>query len=318
MFQANAQYLEHIYDYIENTAVFEEGQEEGHAYYKADDHMSLNGQWRFYFATTPEEVPQGFFMPSFKDNKWSYIPVPSNWEMEGFGDPQFRNVPAPFKANPPRVPREYNPTGAYRKTFTLPREWNGRQVFLRMEKTQSASFVWMNGKQVGYNEGGQEPAEYDVTPYLQAGKNTLAVCVVKYSDGYYLEGQDYWRLAGIFDDVTLYATPKTRLFDWFVTTDLDNQYRDATMQLNVDVKKYEDATGTYAVRATLTDPKGSRVKEMTSDRFSMNGKGKHSVKFTEHVANPDKWTSETPSLYTLRLELLDSDGRVMHQISSKM
>ena len=318
MFQANAQYLEHIYDYRENTAVFEEGQEEGHAYYKADDHMSLNGQWRFYFATTPEEVPQGFFMPSFKDNKWSYIPVPSNWEMEGFGDPQFRNVPAPFKANPPHVPREYNPTGAYRKTFTLPREWNGRQVFLRMEKTQSASFVWMNGKQVGYNEGGQEPAEYDVTPYLQAGKNTLAVCVVKYSDGYYLEGQDYWRLAGIFDDVTLYATPKTRLFDWFVTTDLDNQYRDATMQLNVDVKKYEDATGTYAVRATLTDPKGSQVKMMTSHHFSMNGVGKHPVQFTEHISNPYKWTSETPSLYTLRLELLDSDGRVMHQISSKM
>ena len=136
--QANAQYLEHIYDYVENTAVFEEGQEEGHAYYLADDHLSLNGPWRFLFANTPEEVPQQFFQPNFKDSKWNIIQVPLNWEMAGYGDAQFRNVPAPFKANPPFVPREYNPTGAYRKTFTLPAKWQGQQVFLRLEKVQSA------------------------------------------------------------------------------------------------------------------------------------------------------------------------------------
>ena len=257
--QLNAQYLEHLYDYIENTSVFEEGQEEGHAYYLADDHLSLNGPWRFYFANTPEEVPRQFFATHFKDSKWRTIRVPINWEMEGYGDAQFRNVPAPFKANPPFVPKDYNPTGAYRKTFTLPAQWKGRQVFLRLEKAQSASFVWMNGQQVGYNEGGQEPAEYDVTPYVKPGKNVLAVCVLKYSDGYYLEGQDYWRLAGIFDDVTLYATPTTRLFDWYVTTDLDEQYRDATLRVAVDVKKYDTTSANYAVRATLTDAKGNQV-----------------------------------------------------------
>ena len=145
--QLNAQYLEHLYDYIENTSVFEEGQEEGHAYYLADDHLSLNGPWRFYFANTPEEVPQQFFATHFKDSKWRTIRVPINWEMEGYGDAQFRNVPAPFKANPPFVPKDYNPTGAYRKTFTLPAQWKGQQVFLRLEKAQSASFVWMNGQQ---------------------------------------------------------------------------------------------------------------------------------------------------------------------------
>ncbi len=316
--QVNAQYLEHIYDYIENTSVFEENQEEGHAYYLAKQHLSLNGNWRFFFANTPEEVPQNFFASNFKDSKWCTIHVPSNWEMEGYGDALFRNVAAPFKANPPFVPREYNPTGAYRKTFTLPTEWKGQQVFLRMEKTQSASFVWLNGQQVGYNEGGQEPAEYDVTPFLRPGKNTLAVCVVKYSDGYYLEGQDYWRLAGIFDDVTLYATPKTRLFDWFVTTDLDDQYKDATLHLNVDVKKYEDTSASYSVRATLSDAKGKKVKEMLSDRFTMDGKGKKSVNFSSHISNPDKWTAETPVLYQLTLELLNESGTVMQQISSKM
>ena len=316
--QLNAQYLEHIYDYIENTSVFEENQEEGHAYYLDNDHLSLNGQWRFFFANTPEEVPQQFFASDFKDSKWRTISVPSNWEMEGYGDALFRNVAAPFKANPPFVPREYNPSGAYRKTFTLPAKWQGHQVFLRLEKVQSASFVWINGQQVGYNEGGQEPAEYDVTPYVGPGKNTLAVCVVKYSDGYYLEGQDYWRLAGIFDDVTLYATPKTRLLDWFVTTDLDDQYRDATMKVKVDVKKYEDTSASYAVRATLTDAKGSKVKEMQSDHFALNGKGKKSVELSSLITNPDKWTCETPVLYQLKLELLNEAGSVMQEITSKM
>lgn len=316
--QANAQYLEHLYDYIENTAVFEEGQEEGHAFYRASDCLSLNGPWRFFFANTPEEVPQQFFQTNFKDSKWATIIVPSNWEMQGYGDPQFRNVPAPFKANPPQVPREYNPTGAYRKSFNLPSKWQGRQVFLRMEKTQSGSFVWLNGKQVGYNEGGQEPAEYDVTNYLRPGKNVLAVCVLKYCDGYYLEGQDYWRLAGICDDVTLYATPTTRLLDWFVTTDLDDQYRDATMNLTVDVKKYVDAAATFAVRATLADKNGNRVKQLTSERFTINGKGKESVKLSALINNPDKWTCETPNLYSLKLELLDQQGTVMQTIESKM
>ena len=316
--QIQAQYLERIYDYIEDLSVFEENQEEGHAFYVADKHMSLNGQWRFFFANTPEEVPQDFFKPGFKDGKWDKIEVPSNWEMKGYGDPLFRNVPTPFKATPPNVPREYNPTGAYRRTFTLPNDWKGQQVFLRMEKTQSASFIWINGQQAGYNEGGQEPAEYDITPLLKAGKNTIAVCVVKYSDGYYLEGQDYWRLAGIFDDVTLYATPKTRLFDWFVTTDLDEQYKDAQLNLAVDVKSYEEANATYSVRATLTDAKGSKVKEMTTEKFAMNGKGKKSLNLSAHIANPAKWTAETPTLYTLKLELLAEGGKAIQQISSKM
>ncbi len=116
--------------------------------------------------------------------------------------------------------------------------WKGKEIFLRMEKTASASFVWINGKEVGYNEGAQEPAEYNITKYLKPGKNTIAVLVTKYSDGYYLEDQDYWRLAGIFDDVWLFAAPKTHIFDWYAVTDLDEEYRDARLSLSVDVKNY--------------------------------------------------------------------------------
>ena len=316
--QMNAQYLEHIYDYIENTSVFEENQEEGHAYYLADKHLSLNGSWRFYYANTPEEVPQNFFQTNFKDGKWDKIEVPSNWEMLGYGDPIFRNVAAPFRANPPYVPREYNPTGAYRRTFNIPSSWDGHQVFLRLEKTQSASFVWINGQQAGYNEGGQEPAEYDITPFIKKGKNTIAVCVIKYCDGYYLEGQDYWRLAGICDDVTIYATPKTRLFDWFVTTDLDAQYKDADLKVAIDVKSYQEDNSTYSVRATLTDKNGTKVKEMVSDKFCIIGKGKNSLELSSKVSNPEKWTSETPVLYKLKLELLAENGETVQQITSNM
>ena len=316
--QMNAQYLEHIYDYIENTSVFEENQEEGHAYYLADKHLSLNGSWRFYYANTPEEVPQNFFQTNFKDGRWDKIEVPSNWEMLGYGDPIFRNVAAPFKANPPYVPREYNPTGAYRRTFNIPSSWDGHQIFLRLEKTQSASFVWINGQQAGYNEGGQEPAEYDITPFIKKGKNTIAVCVIKYCDGYYLEGQDYWRLAGICDDVTIYATPKTRLFDWFVTTDLDAQYKDADLKVAIDVKSYQEDNNTYSVRATLTDKNGTKVKEMVSDKFCIIGKGKNSLELSSKVSNPEKWTSETPVLYKLKLELLAENGETVQQITSNM
>lgn len=316
--KAKAQYLSHIYDYIENTDVFEENQEEGHAYYHPEQTISLCGMWKFLFVNTPEEVPSNFFATSFKDSKWSSIKVPSNWEMQGYGDALFRNVPAPFKANPPFVPREYNPTGAYRKVFSVPADWEGKQIFLRMEKTQSASFVWINGHEVGYNEGGQEPAEYDVTKYVHRGKNLIAVCVLKYSDGYYLEGQDYWRLAGIFDDVTLYATPQTRLFDWFAVTDFDNAYNDATLKLSVDVKSYSDTHSQFAVRASVLNAQGALVKEMKTDKFVIDGVCKKTLNLSSLITRPMKWTAETPYLYTLRLELLDNAGGVTQTINSKL
>ena len=315
---AKAQFLDNVYKYIEDLSVYELNQEEGHAYYLADNHLSLNGTWKFFFAETPEGIPSDFFKSNFNDGKWNKITVPSNWEMEGFGDPIFRNVAAPFRANPPYVPREYNPTGAYRRTFNLPSDWKGQQVFLRLEKAQSASFVWINGQEVGYNEGGQEPAEYDVTKYLKAGKNTIAVWVVKYSDGYYLEGQDYWRLAGIFDDVTLYATPKTRLFDWYVTTDLDDQFRDADLRVAVDVKSYDVPSASYSVRATLSDSKGNKVSEMKSAQFAVSGSGKQTLNLSAKVSNPAKWTCETPNLYNLVLELIDAQGNTVQRIPSRI
>ncbi|MBO4754316.1 MAG: DUF4981 domain-containing protein, partial [Bacteroidales bacterium] len=309
-------FMNHIYDYIENVDVFELNQEEGRAYFIPQHHQLLNGQWKFLYAETPEGIPSNFFEEKFSDAKWSYIDVPSNWEMRGFGDPLFRNVNSPFKPNPPFVPRDYNPTGAYRTTFTIPSSWEGEEVFLRFEKVASASFIWVNGKEIGYNEGAQEPAEYNITKYLKKGRNQLAMLVIKYSDGYYLEGQDYWRLAGIFDDVYVYAAPKTRLFDWYVTTDLDKDYRDAELKVIATARRYEGATNLngLTLKAQVTDASGKEIAAMQSEPAAFASETETvDLTVVHHFIDPNKWTAETPYLYQLKMQLCDASGKVIDE-----
>jgi beta-galactosidase len=325
---------ENIYDFLENTKIFELNQVDGHVplvpYSSVGDALrnnrsgatsvlSLNGTWKFHFADTPEGTPAGFFSENYNDKKWDTIHVPSNWEMQGFGDPLFRNVKTPFRPDPPFVPKEYNPTGSYRRTFSVPSTWKGKEVFLRMEKTQSASFVWINGKVLGYNEGGQEPAEYNITKYIKPGKNTIAVNVHKYSDGYYLEDQDYWRLAGIFDDVWLFATPKTHIFDWYATTDLDETYTDAKLDLAIDITNYSaSAVNDFTVKATLYDSGKQIVKAIVSDKFSVAPEVKQTINLSSDIKNPAKWSAEYPNLYTLTFELINQEGKTVEAINGRI
>ena len=327
-------FLDNVYNYLENTTVYELNQEEGHVplipYLTVDEalknnhsgatgFLSLNGTWKFHFANTPEGTPEKFFTENFNDKKWDTILVPSNWEMQGFGDPLFRNVKTPFPPNPPYVPKEYNPTGSYRKTFNIPGSWKDKEIFLRMEKTASASFVWINGKEVGYNEGAQEPSEYNITKYLKPGKNMIAVNVYKYSDGYYLEDQDYWRLAGIFDDVWLFSTPKTHIFDWYATTDLDKTYTDARLDLSVDVKNYSMIPDNdFTLRTTLYDRDMKMVKTMISEKFLILPGNKQTVKMSDNIKNPEKWSAEYPNLYTLVFDLLNSSGKTIEVITGRI
>jgi beta-galactosidase len=332
-FSQEKSFLSDIYSFLENTSVFELNQEDGHSplvpYMSVDEalinnkdkspaYLSLNGIWKFHYAETPEGILPGFFARNFNDRSWKIISLPSNWEMQGFGDPIFRNVRTPFPPNPPYVPREYNPTGSYRRIFTIPSSWKGKEIFLRMEKTASASFVWINGNEVGYNEGAQEPSEYNITTYLKSGSNTIAVLVTKYSDGYYLEDQDYWRLAGIFDDIWLFAVPKIHIFDWQALTDLDEEYRDANLNLSVDVKNYSSViTNDLILRATLYDRDKKAVKIMTSDKFSVVPSGKQTVMLNAGISNPDKWSAEFPNLYTLTFELLSPAGKTIEVITGR-
>ncbi|MBP5795985.1 MAG: beta galactosidase jelly roll domain-containing protein [Bacteroidales bacterium] len=362
LFTASAQnkpFLEDLPYYMENLEVFEVGQEPGRAYHIPAQSISLNGKWRFQYYESPYDVPKDFFKPSFNARKWTLIDVPSNWEMQGFGQALFRNVsapfivrmpeslleqyrrvlddpnasemqkrmasrrlggggePDPFSAQIPNVPMDFNPTGAYRTTFNIPSSWKGEQVFLRFEKVASGSFVWVNGKQVGYNEGAQEPSEYNITEYVKQGNNTLAVMVVKYCDGYYLEGQDYWRLAGIFDDVTVYATPQARIYDWQVITEFGPDFRDSDLSLSVDVRGYDVSKDGYKVRASVFKD-GREVASMASGAFSLGPRSLQTLKMGQRVTAPQKWSSETPVLYDLKMELVDASGKVVDSISKKM
>lgn len=341
-------YMDNLPYYVENLDVFGEGQEDGRAFHIPEKSISLNGTWKFLYSESPSDVPSDFFKPSFNDRKWSEITVPSNWEMQGFGQALFRNVSAPFATNtpqkaldemskawggrgpsrkasapapysvtPPEIPMDVNPTGAYRTAFTLPSSWNGNQVFIRFEKVASASFVWVNGQQVGYNEGAQEPSEYNITKYVKAGKNTLAVLVLKYSDGYYLEGQDYWRLAGIFDDVTVYSTPDSRIWDYQVTTDFDGSFTDSELDLNVELRAYNTEKSGYSLSAVISGD-GRDVADMSQDGISIPAGGSRTVRFHTKVVSPEKWTAETPSLYTLTMTLKDAEGRTVDVMSKKM
>lgn len=325
-------------DFIENPAVFESGQVDGRAYYIPDEHISLKGDWNFFYRDVPEEIPADFYRVNFDDSKWDKISVPSNWEMKGYGDKIFRNVSAGFSVRretidpekkdvsktypeftviPPEIPDEYNPTAAYRKSFVLPGNWKDKQVFLRFEKIASASFVWVNGREVGYNEGAHEPSEYNITPYLRKGSNLIAVMVLKYSDGYYLEGQDYWRLSGIFDDVTLYASPHKRIFDWQVITDLDEKYEDASVRLNVNVRNYTHKQAKSKLKATIS-LKGKTIMEMGSNVFETKTGDSKTISLSAQMENPLKWTAEHPNLYELSILLLNENGDVVDFITTRM
>lgn len=323
-------YLDNLPYYVENLAVFGEGQEDGRAYHIPATSLSLNGKWRFLYCERPADVPHDFFRPTFNDRRWSDITVPSNWEMQGFGQALFRNVsapfainrpgttnPAPFSVTLPEVPMDVNPTGAYRTTFSLPAAWSGDQIFLRFEKVASASFVWVNGQQVGYNEGAQEPSEYNITPYVKPGRNTLAVMVMKYSDGFYLEGQDYWRLAGIFDDVTVYASPDARIWDYQVITDLTPDLSRSDVSLDVDLRTYQTDKSGYSLQADIARD-GVTVASMRQADISIAARGNEHLHLSAQVDSPALWSAETPQLYTLTLSLCDAQGKEVDRMEKRI
>ena len=208
-------------------------------YEQAPGLQCLNGPWAFRFSPDPASRPEAFFKPGFDASAWESIPVPSCWELHGHGTPLYVNYTYPFKADPPRVMgepskgfttfAERNPVGSYRRAFTVPAEWSGRRTILHFGGVSSAYFVWVNGERAGYAEDARLPSEFDVTSLVKSGENLLAVEVYKYSDGSYLEDQDFWRLSGIFRDVFVYSTPETSLSDCYGHAELDASYADATL-----------------------------------------------------------------------------------------
>ncbi len=286
-------------------------------YYK-----SLNGNWKFNWVPRPAERPVDFYKPNYDCSKWKTIPVPSNWQMLGYGIPIYTNVTYPFPKNPPYIAHNNNTVGSYRHKFTIPDNWNGREIFLHFDGVESAFYLWINGKKVGYSQGSRTPAEFDITKYLKPGQNLLAAEVYRWSDGSYLEDQDFWRLSGIFRDVYLFATPKLHIRDFFVHTDLDKQYRNATLRVELKVHNYGSQPATApAVNMTLNNTNGNTAVSMsasksTTAKIAPGSEKTYTLKAL--IPNPAKWSAEHPNLYTLLLKLTDNNGNITEVIPSRI
>lgn len=270
----------------------------------------LNGEWGFSWYPSVNEVPQNFFQPGYNDNDWTTIPVPSNWEIQGFGTPIYVNQPYEFTDNPtpPFIPDSINPAGCYRQTFIVPEAWQNKKVVLHFGAVKSAMFLWINGKKTGYSQGSKLPAEFDITPYITTGQNLMAIKVLRWSDGTYLECQDFWRISGIERDVYMYALDPDHITDFWVNPMVSKDLQTATIQLEISASENTSSNHTYLYQ--LFDADGS---EVISQIFTTNN-----TRDTFHIAmeKPILWSAEHPYLYSSVLSLLNAHNSIVESVKS--
>jgi len=289
-------------------------------YQKSAFYKSLNGIWKLNYVLTPDVAPKDFYKPEFPVTTWKDVKVPGSIELQGFGQAIFRNVQHPFDAkNPPYVDKTFNPVASYRTDFTVPENWKNRRVCIVFDGVESAFYLWINGQKVGYSENSYCAAEFDVSKYLKEGINTLALQVYRFSDGSYLEDQDFWRLSGIFRDVFLYSKSKVSIEDFTVITDFDNKYENATLDLSFKIQNRSESKEKYDLTFTLLDcddKSKTILKKLNSFDFTMNNITKISMR--EEVINPQKWNSESPVLYTGIIEIKNKKGELIEVLSTRI
>lgn len=269
--------------------------------------QSLNGAWKFSWAPTPAGRTPGFWAPTFDDTAWKTIPVPSNVELQGYGIPIYSNIPYPWLANtPPLVPDQYNSVSSYRRTFRVPAGWAGRETYLTFDGVNSFFTLWLNGRKLGFSKDSRTPATFHLTPYLKTGDNLLAVEVIRWCDGSYLEDQDFWRLSGIFRDVTLWSTPPVHLRDFRVRTALDPQYRNALLTVDAEFTSQATAAREVALEVALFDSAGTEVFREPAGRAVVTPGTPARLALQRTVTDPKKWSAEAPHLYTLILNVRDA------------
>jgi beta-galactosidase len=313
----------------ETQALAEGRKKEKSAYFQ-----SLNGAWKFKWVENPSLRPEGFYKDSFDVSGWDNFQAPANWEFNNtgqtYGYPIYVNHPfefgAPYsKLDPSKlvenIPSDYNPVGAYRRTFTIPASWSGRQVFIHLGAVKSAFYIWINGQYVGYSEDSKLAAEFDITPCLRAGENTVALEVYRWSIGSYLECQDFWRISGIERDVYLYATPTLDVRDFKVVSSLDESYKNGIFNLSVEVNNYalkqnEQAGARVSVQAEVVDADGKRVVDMRVDCPATERR--KTCTLVARVPDVKAWSAETPHLYTLYITLRDADGKTLEVIPTRV
>ena len=350
--QAEEMMADRAKNYWENETIFAENKEQGHATYMpyaseqemladkkyyatpwtdvhSSRYCSLNGEWAFQLVSEPSQRPLDFYKEDYDVSSWDKIPVPSNWEMQGYDHPIYNNVEYPHSNTPPFINarkgfndngKNYgiNPVGSYVRFFDLPEGWEARRTFIHFGGIYSAAFVYLNGQYVGYSQGSNNVAEFDLTPYLRTGKNRLAVQVFRWSDGSYLECQDMFRMSGIFRDVYLYSTPKTAVRDHYITSQLDaaSGFQNGTMNVALTLDNRDGLKGEKDITVKLYDPEGKMVYEIKKNLAYAPEQKEIEAKLSFTLTRLLPWTAETPNLYTVRI-IQSENGREEMAFSTK-
>lgn len=272
---------------------------------KTERRITLNGTWKFLFSKNPESCPKEFQKPEYRTRNWTPIQVPGSWELQGFDAPIYTDVSYPFPPDPPFVPTDYNPVGAYVREFTVPDDWNGMDIFLDFEGVESAFYCWVNGALAGYSEDSRLPAHFHITPLLKKGNNKLAVKVFRYSDGSYLEDQDYWKYSGIERSVYLYARPTSRVKDFKLTAGLKKEYTDGDFRLQVGIHRPQAG---QAVEIKVMD---THRQTLFSEKKVLAGAADTLLTVGHTFREVNAWNAETPHLYTLVVSTFDRNGEAL-------
>ncbi|MGJ5641261.1 glycoside hydrolase family 2 TIM barrel-domain containing protein [Formosa sp. S-31] len=340
-----------IFNYIENPGIIAEHKEAPHAAFfsyeteekavnrvkeNSDNFLSLDGLWKFKWVRKPADRPLDFYKPEVSVQNWGQIQVPGNWEVQGFGIPiyvnhqyEFADYKAPvssemefteniYPKNPGTVPHDYNPVGSYKREFIINKDWKEtKEIFLHIGAMKSGGFIWINGNYVGYSQGSKLAAEFNISPYLRAGENSIAIQIFRWTDGSYLECQDFWRISGIERSVYLYAQPKVRIQDFNAQATLDNAYKHGELHLNISLKNHSKKNTPISVSYKLLD---TSKKLIASEKQQLNIRKSDSINvdFSKTINEILPWSAEHPNLYTLVIKTTDKKGNTLEVTTSKI
>ena len=331
-------------DYIENELIIGENKLAPHSSFtsftskknglnkQSKFYKSLDGKWNFNWVKNPKDRPINFMNPSFDVSSWNQINVPSNWEIEGYGVPIYANhqyefadykamiaedmelVEIRYPKNPGDVPDDYNPVGSYRRDFIIDKSWSEKEVFLHIGAMKSGGFVWLNGKYIGYSQGSKLPAEFNISKALKKEKNTIAIQIFRWTDGAYLECQDFWRISGIERSVYVYAQPKIRIEDFEVKSVLDKTYENGEFDLTIDLKNHSPKNKNVSVTYQVSDEKTILISETKNSSV----KKSESINFKATISDIKPWSAEHPNLYNLQIETKDANGNTIEVSLTKI
>lgn len=307
-------------DWLENPEIFSINRIEAHSdhkYYQSIEDLnndnntlkkSLNGNWKFHYSNNLESILENFYDEDFNSNGWDNIKVPGHIQLQGYDKPRYVNIMYPWDGYeciiPPKIPKIYNPVGMYIKEFNIPVNWICYPIYISFQGVESAFYIWLNGKFIGYSEDSFTPSEFELTNFIKPGKNKIAVMVVKFSSGSWLEDQDFWRFSGIFREVFLYATPKTHIRDIFIKTDLNNTYKNGILNIDLTLQGNLDCF----LNIKLIDNDERIVKESVYQATS------YDLTLEERIDNVKLWSAEEPNLYKLLIEIISKDNKKIIEI----